>query len=191
MRYFIDAEFHESGYGNPIELISLAVVCDDGREFYAVAADGWYPAMVSDWLKENVLPHLYVDTNVMNIPGGSYFPKCPRSEMAEMLTAFIKDEGANKPEIWGYYGDYDWVIFCQLFGRMIDLPKHFPRICLDIKQRCIDFGNPKLPKQKGQAHNALADARYNKTMFEFLEFRERFFSSKLVDAARASRSEGT
>ena len=166
-RYFIDAEFHESGYGRPIELISLALVCDDGREFYAVASDGWDRDDVSDWLKENVLP--YLDSVCPDMGVRSFHSNCcPRSEMAKTLAEFIRPE-SNKPEIWAYYGAYDWVLFCQLFGRMIDLPKHFPKICFDIKQRCIDLGNPKLPKQEGQEHNALADARHNKVMLEFLD----------------------
>lgn len=167
MRYFLDCEFHESGYGRPIELISLALVCDDGREFYAVAGDGWDRNDVSDWLKENVLPHLHTCSCNMDVPGSVEIVG-PRGEIAKKLTAFIKNDSADKVEIWGYYADYDWVLFCQLFGRMIDLPKHFPWICLDIKQRSIELGNPKLPKQASQAHNALADARYNKTMFDFL-----------------------
>lgn len=34
------------------------------------------------------------------------------------------------PEFYGYYCDYDWVVFCWLFGKMIDLPKDFPCIAL-------------------------------------------------------------
>lgn len=168
MRYFIDAEFHESGYGRPIELISLGVVCDDGREFYAVASDGWYRTTVSDWLKENVLPHLDACACNMDVPG-SVQTIGPRDEIAKMLARFIKEVPGGKPEVWGYYSDYDWVIFCQLFGRMIDLPKHLPWICFDIKQRCMALGNPKLPKQTSMEHNALADARHNLKMFEFLD----------------------
>ena len=37
-------------------------------------------------------------------------------------------------EFYGYYCDYDWVVFCWLFGRMIDLPKDFPMYCIDLKQ---------------------------------------------------------
>jgi hypothetical protein len=166
-RYFIDAEFHESGYARPIELISLGVVCDDGREFYAVAGDGWDKSRVSDWLKENVLPHLYSCHPCMDVPGSAQIYG-PRSEIAKMLAEFIQDDGAGKPEIWGYYSSYDWVIFSQLFDRMIDLPKHFPKICFDIKQRAVALGNPRLPKQKGIEHNALADARHNKAMYDFL-----------------------
>lgn len=40
----------------------------------------------------------------------------------------------NQPEFYAYYADYDWVLFCSLFGRMIDLPKGFPMYCIDLKQ---------------------------------------------------------
>lgn len=40
----------------------------------------------------------------------------------------------SKPKFYGYYADYDWVLFCSLFGRMIDLPKGFPMYCHDLKQ---------------------------------------------------------
>lgn len=39
-----------------------------------------------------------------------------------------------KPEFYGYYSDYDWVVLCWLFGRMINLPKGFPMYCIDLKQ---------------------------------------------------------
>src|SRR5208337_5187903 len=153
-KYFIDAEFHESGYGRPIELISIAVVCDDGREFYAVASDGWDPATVSDWLLENVLPKLAACEVNKDVYGWFQDFKCSRTEIAKELCTFITDSPRMKPEFWGYFSSYDWVIFCQLFGRMIDLPKHFPKCCFDIKQRCVLLGNPKLPKQTTEEHNA-------------------------------------
>lgn len=40
----------------------------------------------------------------------------------------------NDIQFFGYYADYDWVLFCSLFGRMIDLPKGFPMYCRDLKQ---------------------------------------------------------
>ena len=64
--------------------------------------------------------------------------------------------------------DYDWVVFCQLFGTMMDLPKGFPMFCMDIKQLCVEKGNPRLPEQGNGEHNALADARWNKIAWEFL-----------------------
>ena len=37
MRYFYDTEFIEDG--NTIELVSIGIVAEDGREYYAVSTD--------------------------------------------------------------------------------------------------------------------------------------------------------
>lgn len=53
----------------------------------------------------------------------------------------VKSEGeiyVAQPEFYAYYADYDWVVFCSLFGRMIDLPKGFPMYCKDLKQSFDD-----------------------------------------------------
>lgn len=42
---------------------------------------------------------------------------------------------------YAYYADYDWVVFCWLFGRMIDLPKGFPMYCIDLKQELDSKAN--------------------------------------------------
>ena len=150
-KFFIDTEFIESGPNRPIELLSIGIVAEDGRTFYAVD-EGAVLANVNAWVQENVLPHL----------GG---PRLPRDEIRLAIKQFIGD---CKPEFWGYYADYDWVVFCQIFGAMIDLPKGWPMYCRDIKQLCDSLGNPKLPKQSSLEHNALNDARWNKIAYEFL-----------------------
>lgn len=52
MRYFYDTEFIEDGH--TIELISIGVVAEDGREYYAVStefdperAGSWVPAQAA------------------------------------------------------------------------------------------------------------------------------------------------
>lgn len=52
---------------------------------------------------------------------------------------------------------------------MIDLPQGFPMYCRDIKQWCDQLGNPKLPEQGKGEHSAIADAKWNKTAWEFLQ----------------------
>ena len=102
----------------------------------------------------------------------------------------------SKPEFYAYYADYDWVVFCWLFGRMIDLPKNFPMYCRDLKQLmddkandlvnrvCYNSGNHTIwdlekgvselkkdfnyPKQENE-HNALADAKWNYELYKFLK----------------------
>ncbi len=151
MKFFIDTEFIESGPTHPIELLSIGIVCEDGRELYAEVDDAVL-VNANEWVQKNVLPHLLG-------------PKIKRSDLALAIKSFV---GIGKPEFWGYYADYDWVVFCQIFGAMLDLPKGWPMYCRDIKQRCAERGDPQLPKQDSTEHNALNDARWNKLAWEFL-----------------------
>lgn len=139
MRFWFDTEFYEDG--RTIDLISIGVVAEDGRTYYAETMDALDLAGNSDWLRENVAPHLRG-------------PNKLRRHIASELMGFM----GEKPEIWAYYADYDWVVLCQLFGRMIDLPNGWPMFCRDVKQLADSLGNPDLPEQKSNEHYALADA---------------------------------
>lgn len=46
------------------------------------------------------------------------------------------------PQFYGYFADYDWVVFCWLFGKMMDLPKGFPMYCIDLKQTLDEKAEP-------------------------------------------------
>lgn len=127
----------------------------------------------NDWVKTNVLIHLWsrqIDKKKYNewTRDGGKGGLLNRRSIATDIRIFCDTEAYGKPEFWGYYADYDWVVFCQLFGRMIDLPKGFPMYCRDIKQLCDSLGSPKLPPQSSTEHHALADARWNKEAWEFL-----------------------
>jgi hypothetical protein len=52
-------------------------------------------------------------------------------EIAKEINDFCS--GPNV-QFYSYFGSYDWVAFCWLFGKMINLPKHLPRYCRDLKQ---------------------------------------------------------
>jgi hypothetical protein len=154
MKYFIDTEFYEDG--TTIDLISIAIVADDGREFYACSQEAQLHR-VSDWVRENVLPTLppYGDPAWMT-----------REMMRRAIRAFILK--GEKPAFWAYYADYDWVVLCQLFGTMMDLPEDFPKFCMDLKQLSVSVGNPKHPPSPQGEHNALEDARWNRDLYKFL-----------------------
>lgn len=151
MRYFLDFEFIEDG--RTIDPISIGMISEDGRLYYAEFP--FEPTKASDWVKKNVIPQLK----------GPPWVKPSRMVKDEIL----KFVGSEKPEFWGYYADYDWVCFCQIFGRMIDLPKSFPKYCRDIKQLADDLGNPQLPIQEKGEHNALEDAKWNLKAWKFLK----------------------
>lgn len=153
-RYFLDTEFHEEQ--NSIELISIGIVCEDGREYYRENFD-YDRRRAHPWLRANVLPHLR-PLNEAKMP----------SAIAVEVQRFCDPAQYGKPEFWGYYADYDWVCFAWLFGAMIDLPQGFPMYCRDIKQWADDLGNPCLPEQDEAEHDALADARWNMKAWECL-----------------------
>lgn len=155
MKYFLDTEFMESGRLKPVTLISIGIVAEDGRKFYAVNRN-FNPEEANDWVKANVLPHLGEK-------------RCNIGHMKRLITKFCDADTYGNPEFWGYFSDYDWVVFCQIFGRMIDLPKGWPMYCRDLKQWCDQLGNPKLPKQTRIEHNALNDAKWNARVYHFLK----------------------
>jgi hypothetical protein len=177
MKYFVDTEFSERGSKYPLELISIAIVAEDGREFYAINS-AWYRfrahKRASKWVQDHVLSLLPTGADMNVSSGGS-----PRmnwegqqiqsiESIARRILQFIGED--PHPEFWGYYADYDWVVFCQLFGAMVDLPKGWPMFCMDLKQLCAEKGSPELPKMPNVIeHHALYDAREVKYRYEWLK----------------------
>jgi hypothetical protein len=150
VKYWIDTEFIEHPY--TIALISLGLVAEDGREFYAESSEvDWSRA--SRWTLERVRPQL--DGVGM-----------PREIIGNAVRRFTEHD--EKPVFWGYFPAYDWVAFTWLFGGLPDLPFHYPQLCLDIKQWAIELGDPELPRQTGPRHHALADARWTRQAWVFL-----------------------
>lgn len=179
MRYFYDTEFIEDG--KTIDLISIGISAGDGREFYAESLDANL-SKAGEWVKENVIAHLWSrqadkrDANAWSRDGGKG-GLLSRANIVREIVAFCDPAQYGKPELWGYYADYDHVALCQLFGTMMDLPEGWPMYTLDLKQWCDQLGNPKLPEQGKDEHHALADARWNKRVYDFLESKE-FLSAK-------------
>lgn len=167
MKYFYDTEFIEDG--KTIDLISIGIVCEDGRAYYAVSKE-FKVKKASQWVKDNVLNKLPPK------PDWNLFYSSPsqrekmklwksREQIKQDIIRFIGDD---KPEFWAYYADYDHVALCQLFGTMMDLPKGWPMYTRDIKQLCDSFGNPQLPNQGNGEHDALDDAYWNLEAYKFL-----------------------
>lgn len=171
--YFIDTEFIEDG--KTIDLISIGI-CSEDREYYAINYDCDF-SRANNWVKENVLPFIPEKPMPQQYGTPEKFRQSKeyrqgwrnKGLIAQEISEFVVAE--NNPIFWGYYADYDWVVFCQLFGKMIDLPPGFPMYCNDVKQYAMHLGNPDLPKQKDGLHHALEDAKHVRKMWEFLQQR--------------------
>lgn len=262
MKYFLDTEFLEGSQQekfpislfrkqtpNTIDLISIGIVAEDGREYYAISKDfnlkeAWnryqmeYRIVDSGrdkrdvkvyWIRKNVLRPIYNELNTREwndcqkaLRLGIYV-KTPvhnftYKELKRLLIKYGKTNDTISKEVrdfametgidygvgphtympiefYAYYADYDWVVFCWLFGKMMDLPTGFPMYCKDLKQLFDDKQEKRImihgaktranrptynlceldlkkhidyPKQENE-HDALSDARWNKKLYEFLE----------------------
>lgn len=263
MKYFLDTEFIEGTQEKrvlgfkvktkpTIDLISIGIVCEDGREYYAISKDfnlkeAWNrfewketnPALKymgifeqkDYWLRDNVLKPIYIDLfNIEHKGRGIKYQiesyKFTYRELKRLLNKYGKTnkqiaeevkqfclptkgslrdnyelkngifdkswdftkmntyekqfnkeyESSKHPEFYAYYADYDWVAFCWLFGKMVDLPNRFPMYCIDLKQTLetkkeelkqtiTDFKT--YPKQTNE-HNALSDALFCRELYYFL-----------------------
>lgn len=151
MKYFFDTEFLDDG--RTLELISIGIVCEDDRELYLVSSD-FDEATATPWLRDHVLNH---------IPKS--LVRTPRWSIAAQVSNFLdlQRNVPEAPELYGWYSAYDWVVLCQLYGPMINRPKHFPKLCHDLKTIFTDFGITKPgPKPGLTKHNALDDAKWVK-----------------------------
>lgn len=257
MKYFYDTEFLEGSQtkrflGVPIgktkptiDLISIGIVSEDNREYYAVSKDfnldeAWnrydekviptygdmrnlYPEgkkVKEYWIRENVLMPIFFDLAMREFhdihfkddwyhdgelvtldvfkrhkswsKNIKWFKKLlfkygrTNKQIVDDLHVFLSPDiihynqfgeyKRTKPELYGYYSDYDHVVLCWLFGKMKDLPEFMPKFSLDVNQLKKDIQKltpikledyRSYPKNKN-CHNALEDARWTKKLFEFL-----------------------
>jgi hypothetical protein len=217
MKYFIDTEFIE-GFHKPlfgkrrhfIDLISIGIVCEDGRTYSAISNEYKYKD-ADKWVQDNVITPLYISSvhgdrrNHCSSENFQYAYGKSNKQIAKEIVDFVYESeypqaetnkqkafvrlGKISPEFYGYYADYDWVLFCSLFGRMIDLPKGFPMYCRDLKQMLDEKVDKFLPQtvwvnksqvlehfktmihypKQNNEHNALADAKWNLELYNFLK----------------------
>ena len=139
MRYFLDTEFN--GFGGA--LLSLALVPEDGQEFYVTLEcdDPVFP-----WVERNVVP--YLD----KVPVGLVSPRMSRREAAAALAAYLSTD--PEPELVADWPE-DITQFCSLLmigpGLMVPVPPLTFRL-LPL-QGFSPAANSAVP------HNALHDAR--------------------------------
>lgn len=181
MKFYLDTEFVEKP--NTIDLISIGIVTETGHHYYAISKffDIYNHWKEEEWLRENVYKSIYESSLTaeekismpFNLESMSHIFNVYGESMRSISTGvmeFVREHAAGTSiEFYGYYCDYDWVVFCWIFGKMIDLPKGFPMYCRDLKQMMDDRGLDKAWKRKvcpdpDGEHDALVDAMWNKRL---------------------------
>jgi hypothetical protein len=148
LRYFYDCEFIEDG--RTISLVSIGVVDETGREFYAVSTE-FDPDRAIDWVRRHVLSQL---------PSPAAPAWRSRERIRDDLLAYLLEPG-EPVELWAWMAAYDHVALAQLWGDMRALPRKIPRFTHELRQLWESAGCPEVPAAGPDAHDALADARHN------------------------------
>ena len=234
MNYYLDTEFIEGtqnktflginvGETKPtIDLISIGIVAEDGREYYAISKDfnlkeAWnrfdlkinkkYPMgpeyLKEYWLRDNILKPIYQEILDKNYSFNHHEPftyknlesvirnygksnKQIAEDIKEFCSNIVRSQNGHKASSWNngnnyrtkepifyaYYADYDWVAFCWLFGKMMNLPNGFPMYCRDLKQILDEKANridlfelmQMAGYRKHEIDNAYEECRKNNTI---------------------------
>src|ERR1043165_91926 len=129
-RYFYDCEFVEDG--RLIDLVSIGVVDEYGREFYAVSTE-FDDSRALPWVRRNVLDKLPSPAD----PAWRSRERI-RTDLFDFLTEPVRDRPAEPIELWAWYAAYDHVVLAQLWGAMPALPREIPRFTKDLRQMWDD-----------------------------------------------------
>jgi hypothetical protein len=139
VRYFLDTEFN--GFGGA--LLSLALVPEDGPEFYVTLA---CPDPLVPWVERNVAP--FLDT----VPVGLVSERLPREQAAAAVSAYLAMDPT--PAIVADWPE-DIAQFCGLLmtgpGLMVPVPP--------IDFRLLPLSGFSTAANSNVPHNALHDAR--------------------------------
>ena len=182
MKIFFDTEF--TGLHKNTTLISIGLVSEDNRQFYAELTD-YDEKQCDDWIKKNVLDHLYCrnweereNTYIPNYHIGSKY------EIGKVLENWFAQ--FDNVELVSDVCHYDMVLLIDLFGGAFHLPKRVSAVCYDINQDIarkynipqqaafdqsredILFQAYKENKIQGDKHNALYDAKVIREIYQIV-----------------------
>lgn len=170
-------------------------ILDFGMNYEAIKEDNALSTiankMTYSWLKELIKKHGKTNKQIAKELKYFIYEKEDVLYNKQELDFDSVGDVKSKIQLYGYYSAYDHVALCWLFGKMIDLPKGFPMYTIDLKQELDklyqskkdeyylhkrEIGknfiskislHPDYPKQTNE-HNALADAKWNLKLYNFI-----------------------
>jgi hypothetical protein len=173
VKLFMDTEF--TGLHKDTTLISIGIVSDTGKEFYAELTD-FDENQVDDWIKENVIDNLmYSDLEDFHEEVGSVtLVKGPKEEIEAVLTEWLAQ--FRSIELWSDCHHYDIVLFHDIFGGAFSVPSNVYYIPYDISTVFKIFGiDPDISREafidapvRGDKHNSLYDAKVIQACYDKL-----------------------
>jgi hypothetical protein len=172
MKVFFDTEF--TGLHQNTTLISIGCVAEDGRTFYAEFTD-YDRSQVDQWIRDNVIANTWCEQHNVS------YDQLPAWLMAVGNKELISKRLAkwlsqfDRVEMISDCLAYDWVLFCELFGGALNIPKNVYYIPFDLPTALLRHEkDPDINREEfaglsgGSKHNALWDAKVIKACWEKL-----------------------
>lgn len=155
-----------TGLHKDTSLISIGLVSDCGREFYAELID-YNRNQLNEWLEENVIANLMFNNYEPFVTevGSVTFVKGTKYDVQEELLKWFNR--FDKVELWSDCHHYDVVLLHDIFGGAFEMPEDIYYIPFDL---CTVFKvlgiDPDISREafidtpiKGDKHHALYDAK--------------------------------
>ena len=187
------------GFNKPYdttELISIGIVAEDGRAYYAITDTfniskvehktllGIYNDLLNkEWYAKRNFPDLVMPYNKKTVKtlikwhnkssdeiwwDVVGFMNCSITQHPSGIGRHSKSDEESGTEIYAYHADWDWLLFSSIFDHL--LPDLFPSYCISIKQ-IADEQKIKLVDYDfpfGNRETALDDAKWNKAIYDKL-----------------------
>lgn len=183
MNLFFDTEF--SGLHKNTTLISIGIVAENGKKFYAEFSD-YDESQCDDWIQRNVIAHTILDGNEalaarLGEDKSTTVVLGSKEDIRHELTEWMKQFG--KVQFVSDVCHYDMVLLIDIFGTAFDLPGNVSAVCYDINQEiarhygisdreAFDKSREDIVSElcggfiAGDKHNALYDAEVIKAIYE-------------------------
>lgn len=182
-RVFFDTEF--TGLHQSTTLISIGMVSDDGRTFYAELND-YDKTQVDGWIREHVIHNLkHRNTTaefIATTTRGDIEMLGNREQVRNAIVDWL--EPYEQVQLVSDVCHYDMVLFISLFGGAFDLPEKIAPVCVDVNQILAEYFGISDREAfyrsreefiaehdveiEGEKHNALYDAKVIREMFRIL-----------------------
>lgn len=191
---FFDTEF--TGLHKNTTLISIGLVSDDGRKFYAELTD-YDKSQCDDWIKSNVINNLFLHYHTIGerpetafTVDGKQYAYGNKIFVATHLRKWLSQ--FEEVQLVSDVCHYDMVLLIDIFGGAFDLPPNVCASCHDINQdiatwtdssekEAFNFSREDFVKYSREydrrsfqpmKHNALHDAEIIKEIFEIIHTKE-------------------
>lgn len=184
MKVFFDTEF--TGLYKDNSLISIGLISEDGKEFYA-EINNINTNNMSDWIKSNVLKNtitygnIPID-NIVSSTDNFYSVNSDTLDLFNSLSNWFSQ--FDEVQLVSDVCHYDMVLLINVFGTAFDLPKNVSPVCYDINQdiakfmditdkEAFDINREDFLSDYGigvigNKHNALYDAKVIKEIYNFI-----------------------